>query len=95
MEKIQFYKFHKIMTMKGTPEPITETDSVISQEERDQWEQYWTMDSAATEEFLGPEKKAQSELIEIRRIVDHLDKERCITQFGHVFSEDNPADCGT
>ncbi|XGW02981.1 hypothetical protein V3C99_014742, partial [Haemonchus contortus] len=43
---------------------MSESDDEISQEERDQWEQYWSMDSAGTEEFQGPEKEAQTKLDE-------------------------------
>uniref|UniRef100_A0A7I4YMI9 Uncharacterized protein n=1 Tax=Haemonchus contortus TaxID=6289 RepID=A0A7I4YMI9_HAECO len=39
---------------------ITADDPEITEEERDQWEKFWTMDAAGIERFAGPEKEAEA-----------------------------------
>ncbi|RCN45078.1 hypothetical protein ANCCAN_08888 [Ancylostoma caninum] len=40
---------------------IRSEDDTISQEEREQWDKFWTLDAAGTEEFSGTEKAARAE----------------------------------
>ncbi|KAK6764305.1 hypothetical protein RB195_024577 [Necator americanus] len=49
--------------MHETPmHTISVITSAVTQEEKEQWEEYWTMDRAGTEEFGNTEKDAKAEI---------------------------------
>ncbi|EPB76641.1 Pao retrotransposon peptidase [Ancylostoma ceylanicum] len=52
MDEVEEAKVYTIKTMA----------SEITQEEKDQWDQYWTMDNAGTEEFCNTEKEVRATL---------------------------------